>query len=91
MKYKQKYFFKSHFQYLFQATENSTSHSEFSRGKILSTTSEPSTTTPAAFCKASVAKKLAFFRANVNSADEGIDDFSIETDVNGKAQQYPHR
>lgn len=30
----------------------------------------------------SIAKKLAFFRANVNSADEGIDDFCIG--INGR-------
>ena len=69
-----------------QATENSTSHSEFSRGKLTSTNSEPG---PNGISSASIAKRLAFFRSAVNSIDdEGIDDFCIDNHENGKPNSH---
>lgn len=43
---------------------------------MTSTNSEPG---PESLGKNSIAKKLAFFRANVNSADEGIDEHKADS------------
>jgi hypothetical protein len=67
-----------------QATENSTSHSEKSRGKLTSSQSEPGPNKEAT--KISIAKKLSVFRDNIAS-DEGIE----ETTANSNNVNKIHR